>query len=62
MQKKWKKPELIVLKKGQSQEAILTHCKAVSIAGQPETGTVGQTCGNPKVGSCQTCQARPPAS
>ena len=62
MQKKWKKPELIILQKGQPQEAVLTHCKAVSVAGSPETGTVGQNCGNPKPASCQTCQARPDKS
>lgn len=58
----WTRPELIILKKGQMQEAVLTHCKAVTLNGDPETGTVGQTCGNPKAGSCQACNARPPRS
>jgi len=58
MQKKWKKPELIIMQKAQPQEAILTHCKTVVLNGNPETGTVGQTCGNPKANSCQACKAR----
>jgi len=59
MQKKWQKPELVVLRKGQTQEAILTNCKAPSVPGQPQPNPVGQYCGNDKVGACQNCQARP---
>jgi len=62
MRKKWHKPELIVLLKGKTQEAVLTVCKAVTVSGDPETGTVGQTCGNPNAGSCSACSARPPKS
>ena len=58
MKKVWKRPELIVLLKGQSQEAVLTHCKTVSIAGLPTLLTAGQYCGNDKADSCQNCKAR----
>ncbi|HNR69447.1 MAG TPA: hypothetical protein PKN24_15470 [bacterium] len=60
MKSRWEKPELIVLLKGRSEEAVLTHCKAVTIAGDPTYGTGGQLCGNDKDGSCQNCHARPP--
>jgi hypothetical protein len=59
MEKKWEKPELIVYRKGQSQESVLLICKSVERAGIPQTGSVGQNCGNPNVGSCSACQARP---
>ena len=62
MTENWKKPELIILKKGEMQEAVLTHCKAVVISGDPEVGDPGQLCGNPKADSCQACNARPPRS
>jgi hypothetical protein len=62
MQKIWQKPELIVLRKGQMQEAVLTHCKSVNLHGEVDVVNPGQGCGNPKEGSCQSCQARPPAS
>ncbi|MFO7685077.1 MAG: hypothetical protein R6V60_03200 [Desulfobacterales bacterium] len=62
MQKKWKKPELIVLQKGQPQEAVLTNCKAPSVSGDPQPQPVGQMCGNDKAGACQNCQARPSKS
>jgi hypothetical protein len=62
MKRNWIKPELIVLRKGKTQEAVLTVCKAVTVSGRPETGTSGQTCGNPNVGSCSACSARPPKS
>jgi len=62
MKKNWEKPELIILQKGEMQEAVLTTCKSTSTNGNPETGTVGQTCGNPNPGSCAACQARPPKS
>lgn len=62
MKKNWRKPELIVLRKGQMQENILTHCKAVNLHGLVDVVDPGQGCGNPKSGSCQTCQARPSAS
>jgi len=58
----WEKPELIVLLKGQSQETVLVTCKATSVHGDPEVGDPGQFCGNPKAGSCQACQSRPPRS
>jgi len=59
MKKKWQTPELVVLRKGQTQEAILTNCKAPSVPGQPQPNPVGQYCGNNKLGACQNCQARP---
>jgi hypothetical protein len=62
MMKKWKKPELIILQKVESQEAVLSHCKAVTISGAAEVGDPGQTCGNPNAGSCSACSARPPKS
>jgi hypothetical protein len=59
MKPNWEKPELIVLRKGQSQEAVLVVCKAVVVAGDPQVDMPGQFCGNPKAGSCQSCQSRP---
>ncbi len=62
MKRVWEKPELIVLQKGESQEAVLTTCKAVTVNGLLDVLDPGQTCGNPKAGSCQACQSRPPKS
>ena len=58
----WVRPELVVLLKGQAQEAVLTLCKSPKNNGLPESGTTGQTCGNPKENSCQACQSRPGTS
>lgn len=60
MKKAWKKPELIILLQGKAEEAVLTHCKAVTIAGDPTLNNGGQLCGNNKIASCQDCLARPP--
>lgn len=62
MQKKWKKPELIVLQKGQPQEALRSACKAPSIPGDPQPEPIGQYCGNNKLGACQNCHNRPQMS
>lgn len=60
MKKEWTKPELIVLLQGKAEEAVLLHCKAVTIAGDPTLNQGGQLCGNDKLNSCQNCHARPP--
>jgi hypothetical protein len=62
MREKWTKPELIILKKARSQEAVLTHCKSPATMGDPTLLTAGQHCGNDKLNSCQNCAARPDKS
>jgi hypothetical protein len=62
MKKNWTKPELIILKRGLSQEAVLTFCKAPSVMGDPTLLVPGQYCGNDKANSCQNCQSRPTKS
>ena len=44
MKKEWTKPELIVLLQGKAEEAVLTHCKAVTVSGDPTLNQGGQLC------------------
>ena len=52
----WEKPELVVLVRGKSEEAVLDHCKTESVGTNP--GTNAQHCGHHTEESCATCHDR----
>ena len=52
MKKKWDKPELTVLVRGQAEEAVLTACKNSTAAGP---GAAPHSCDASGAGSCSSC-------
>lgn len=57
--KKWYRPELIVLARSKPEEAVLTHCKRIGFAGSttPDEGQTGCDAGLGD-GNCGNCQSR----
>ena len=53
MKKKWDKPELTVLVRGNAEEAVLTGCKSELWEGPNVTGAAPHGC----QASCDTCHA-----
>lgn len=58
--KEWKKPQLIILARGTSDESVLLKCKRIGAITAPEPLPVGQQgCDYSDAdGNCGACQAR----
>ena len=55
----WEKPELIVLVRGTSEEAVLTSCKSVPADATAGPDSTDHGCGSSKSpDNCGACQAR----
>lgn len=54
MKKEWKKPQLIVVVRGQSQENVLTACK---VTGNSGAYTDDSACIGDSNGRCNACEA-----
>jgi len=60
--KRWQKPQLVVLARGMPEENVLLHCKTMN-PNQPVQGPADlvyqDTCaGGPAYDSCRNCQSR----
>lgn len=55
---RWTQPQLIVLTRGNPEESVLTHCKAISPTLNGPNGRQQDGCNELQGGACQNCQSR----